>query len=58
MHYNTPFQDSNLKNFLGRDTAPFSGVTMGWLLRLVTGARQVVGGPDSSVLFKITGEGP
>jgi len=45
MHYNTPFQDSNLKNFLGRDTAPLSGVTMGWLLRLVTGARQVVGGP-------------
>jgi len=23
----------------------FSGVTMGWLLRLVTGARLVVGGP-------------
>jgi len=25
-----------------------SGVTMGWLLRLVTGAPLVVGGPDSS----------
>jgi len=26
----------------------FSGVTMGWLLRLVTGGPLVVGGPDSS----------
>ena len=28
-----------------------SGVTMGWLLRLVTGAPLVVGAPDSSILF-------
>jgi len=26
----------------------YSGVTMGWLLRLVTGAPLVVGGPGSS----------
>jgi len=28
-----------------------TGVTIGWLLRLVTGAPLVVGGPDSSILF-------
>jgi len=28
--------------------APYSGVTMGWLLGLVTGAPLVVGAPDSS----------
>jgi len=51
MHYNMPFQESSLKNFLGRDTVPLSGVTMGWLLRLVTRAPLVVGAPDSSILF-------
>ena len=30
------------------DRAGLSGVTMGWLLRLVTGAPLVVGDPDSS----------
>jgi len=29
----------------------YSGVTMTWLLRLVTGAPLVVGAPDSSILF-------
>ena len=30
---------------------PLSGITMGWLLRLVTGGPLVVRGPDSSILF-------
>jgi len=34
-----------------------SGVTMGWLLRLVTGGPLVVGGPDSSIYFKSEGRG-
>ena len=33
------------------DSVADSGVTMGWLLRLVTGAPLVVGAPDSSILF-------
>jgi len=35
-----------------------SGVTMGWLLRLVTGAPLVVEGSDSFILFLIRGEEP
>ena len=33
------------------ETTEHSGVTMGRLLRLVTGGPLVVGGPDSFILF-------